>query len=441
MVRRQRQKERLTKRLVDAFACPPGRKDAILFDGDLTGFAVRATEAGRKLFLLQYKHAGRVVRLPLGEYGVVTVEQARALAQQARGQVSAGADPHADRKAKRDALIAAREEAQQAAKADAFTFKAMVGRWHREHIAPRRSAAYAEAAERVLRVSLEAWQDYPAHSITSAQASEALEEIRKERGAGAAAHAFRYAHAAFNWAVRRELVPVNPIARAVAPPKLAARDRALTDAELGTVWRAAGKLGPPFAGMIQLLVLTLQRRGEVAGMRWSELSEDRSIWTLPAARTKNAARHLVHLAPAAQAIVAAQPRLGKSDLVFTTTGKTGLSGFSRAKERLDELAAEERKAAKIRPAKLPPWHVHDLRRTGVTAMARLGIASDVADRILNHQASSTNSGVKGVYQVHSFAAERETALRAWEEHVLKVGAEARRGVSTVATPFSPINSV
>jgi integrase len=155
------------------------------------------------------------------------------------------------------------------------------------------------------------------------------------------------------------------------------------------------------------MILTLQRRGEVVGMRWDELSPDLAIWTLPASRTKNRRRHIVHLASEARAIIGSQPRFADCPLVFTTTGRGPIRKYSAAKKRLDGLAAAERREAGIRPAELPPWHLHDFRRTGATAMAALGVLSDVADRILNHQASSTNSGVKGVYQVHAFSAERE----------------------------------
>lgn len=429
-MRRQRERARLTKRLIDAFTCPPDRKDTLLFDGDVTGFALRATASGSKIFLLQYKLGGRVVRLPLGAYGVLTVDQARALAQEARGRVSAGGDPLAERRAVTDSAKTARELARSIAKAETFTFKAMVDRWHKEHIEPKFSAGYVRIAVGSLH-SLAAWQARPAHSITSAEATAALATVRKDRGPSAAAHAFRYGHAAFNWAVQHELVPFNPMTRAIRPEKQKARDRALTDSELGAIWRAAAKLEPPFSPLLRLLILTLQRRTEVAGMRWSEISEDLTLWTLPAARTKNAQRHIVHLTSEARAILTILPRFPNSDLVFTTTGKTGVSGFSKAKARLNELAAQERREAKIRPVEIPDWHLHDLRRTGVTTMARLGIPSDVADRILNHQASSTNSGVKGVYQVHSFAAEREEALRSWAIHVATIGAPlAKPGIES-----------
>ncbi|WP_431284957.1 tyrosine-type recombinase/integrase [Humitalea sp. 24SJ18S-53] len=409
----------LSKRTVDAFTCPPGRKDALLFDGRLTGFAIRATAAGNKVFILQYKRDGKVRRLVLGEYGSITVEQARGLAEVQRGAVKAQRDPREDQLAAARARRASREAADRQAEADAFTFAAMTQQWHDEHLVPNRSPAHAAEAMRSFSRSLPDWQARPAASIESAEASERFQRIATTKPA-AALHTFRYAHAAFAWAVKRQLVPANPLRTAVTPNKPKHRDRALTDAELGAVWRACGALGHPFAALFRTMILTLQRRGEVSGMLWDELAPTLETWTMPGARTKNSARHVVHLAPAARAIIGVQPRFADCLQVFSAAGSGPATGFSKAKRRLDELVEADRKKAKIRPAKLAAWHLHDLRRTGATAMAAMGILPDVADRILNHQASSTSSGVKAVYQVHSFGAERAEAMERWADHVLAV---------------------
>jgi len=216
-----------------------------------------------------------------------------------------------------------------------------------------------------------------------------------------------------------------------------ARDRVLTDVELGEVWRAAGALGAPFAPCLRILILTLQRRDEVAGMRWNELAPDLSTWTVPAERSKNGKAHIVHLAEPARAILRAVPRVGTAGLVFTTTGRTPLSGFSGAKRRLDMAIAAERAAAAARtgdgsvPEPIVPWRLHDLRRTGVTALARLGFPPHVCDRLLNH-AEGAIRGVAAVYQRHEFLPEREAALNAWAAHVLVVGEGAPNARNVVA---------
>lgn len=194
-----------------------------------------------------------------------------------------------------------------------------------------------------------------------------------------------------------------------------------------------------FGPFFKLLVLTLQRRNEVAGMRWEEITPDLSTWVIPASRTKNGKEHIVHLSEPARQVLASMHRqidaqTGTiSPLVFTNTGKTPISGFSDAKERLEALMEQEQasdatggpKNAGKKPSDLPVngWRLHDLRRTGVTTMARLGIGPHVADRVLNH-VEGTISGVAAVYQRHEFLREREAALDIWSNHVMNVANNA-----------------
>jgi integrase len=187
------------------------------------------------------------------------------------------------------------------------------------------------------------------------------------------------------------------------------------------------------------MILTLQRREEVAGMRWSEIDLDNHVWTLPGARMKNGRPHTVHLAEAARAVLRAIPRVAGCDLVFSTTiyrlgagvktqssGKRKaepmpISGFSQGKNYLDAAIARARAdfAANLgrNPEEMAPWRVHDLRRTGVTTLPALGFDSIVVDKLLAHQPSKLR-GVAGIYQRHDFACERAAALDAWAAHVI-----------------------
>jgi hypothetical protein len=129
------------------------------------------------------------------------------------------------------------------------------------------------------------------------------------------------------------------------------------------------------------------------------------------------------LAPEVRALLAGITKVEKSDLVFTTTGKTPVSGFTKAKARLDGDVQELRaKAAaevgKSAPEAIPGWRLHDFRRTAVTWMASNGIAPHVADRLLNH-IQGTISGVAAIYQPGEFLAERKAALGAWAGWVTK----------------------
>ena len=143
------------------------------------------------------------------------------------------------------------------------------------------------------------------------------------------------------------------------------------------------------------------------------------IW-LPASRTKNKRPHEVPLSEAAVEIIKGLPRIeGKIGLVFSTTGKTAVSGFSRAKTAIDrhivETLREEAEARGDDPNKgeAPEhWQVHDLRRTVATNLQRLGIKLEVTEAVLNH-VSGSRAGLVGVYQRHEYSAEKRAALDAW----------------------------
>lgn len=153
-------------------------------------------------------------------------------------------------------------------------------------------------------------------------------------------------------------------------------------------------------------------------MCWDELAPDLSTWTVPAERAKNDKAHIVHLTDQARAVLAEVKRVRNQPLLFTTTGKTPISGFSNAIERLKEKIEENRAEAASRGPKGAPkpapltWRLHDFRRTGVTVLARLGVAPHVADRLLNH-VQGTIRGVAAVYQRHEFMTERQRALETW----------------------------
>lgn len=422
---------RLTKRTVDAATCPPGRKDVLIFDAELAGFGLRVTAQGAKVFLLQYRAGGKVHRVVIGEYGSITPDKARERAEVLRGQVRGGADPKAEMKAARQAAKATEAEQAARAAADALTFGVMVERWREIHLAGRRRR-YQHEAPQALLSSFAKWKDRPAHRITRAEAVAALDAVRKDRGPGAARSAFAYGRALFGWAIRRQMIEANPFIGIQAPAAVADRERVLADDELAAVWRAADGLGWPMGAFVRMVILTLQRREEVAAMRWAELAPDFTTWTVPGERAKNGKAHVVHLAPAARAILEAAPRLQGSPLVFTTTGKRPVSGFSGAKARLDRAIAAARKEAGAEPAELPGWRLHDMRRTGVTRLAALGFAPHVCDRLLNHVEGSAIRGVAAIYQRHEFLPERKAALDAWARHVLAV-AEGKRPARPTAS--------
>jgi integrase len=188
----------------------------------------------------------------------------------------------------------------------------------------------------------------------------------------------------------------------------------LDDDELARILRAVRQINGPYGGIVELLALTGQRREEVAQMTWDELDLASQSWTLPSYRTKNGKPHIVHLSKQATAVLMPRPRPGK--FVFSPSGTKPFQTFSAAKRELDKLS------------QVTGWRLHDLRRTCVSGMARLGVAPHVADKVLNHQ-TGTISGVAAVYQRHEFLVERKDALERWGAHVAGLLKRAERLVA------------
>lgn len=179
------------------------------------------------------------------------------------------------------------------------------------------------------------------------------------------------------------------------------------------IWSAAEATPYPFGPFYKLLLLTAQRREEVADLRWNELDLAKGTWLIPNERTKNHKEHLLHLSKPALQVLGRLPVLD-SEFVFTTTLTTGISGYSKAKRKLDALA---------RIDKL--WRVHDLRRTAASGMAMLGVQPHIVERILNHISGSTG-GLVGVYQRFEYEDERRRALLAWGQHIDRLVSDAHQ---------------
>lgn len=208
----------------------------------------------------------------------------------------------------------------------------------------------------------------------------------------------------FNWAIDRELVDRNPVARLKPPAKEVSRERFLSDAEIATFWYACDRLHPIFAGYYRILLLTGQRREETACMTWSSVDFDRGIWTIPGNRAKNGLAHEVPLSSLVLEVLKSLPRFLGSNLVFTTTGVTPISGFSKVLKQIQAVMG------------VSDWRNHDLRRTAATGMSRLRVQQQVVEKVLNHK-TGVISGIAAVYNRHGYDLEKREALEKWAGHV------------------------
>lgn len=256
---------------------------------------------------------------------------------------------------------------------------------------------------RLLRREIGAvWRGRSIHQVGKRDVVEIVSAIEQRGTPVAANKALKSIKSFLRWCVGRAILDQSPADQVLLPAKEIARDRVLDDDELVRVIHAARTIGGPYGGIVELLALTGQRREEVARLKWEELDVARRLWAIPQARTKNAKAHLVHLSEQSVRLLnRADP---KGPFVFSLFGTKPFTEFSRAKKRLDQLSG------------VGNWRLHDLRRTCVSGMARLGITPHVADKILNHQ-SGAISGVAAVYQRHEFFSERREALDRWGVHV------------------------
>ncbi|MEQ7872890.1 tyrosine-type recombinase/integrase [Sphingomonas sp. ASV193] len=237
--------------------------------------------------------------------------------------------------------------------------------------------------------------------------SDGIESVRVSRAVIAQLSAF------YSWLLPRfDELAANPCIGAGKPPVPKPRDRVLSDEELVCLWRASELDQGTIALGVRLLILTLQRRGEVFGALRSELNLSEATWTLPSERTKNKRVHEVPLASTAQTLFAQQLEISVSERIFPSrgNGERTVSGFSKAWRRLCE------RTEGLLGRAVPSFTIHDLRRTGATRLQQLGVALPVTEAVLNH-VSGSREGIVGVYQRYSYSAEKREALKLWDEKV------------------------
>jgi integrase len=224
----------------------------------------------------------------------------------------------------------------------------------------------------------------------------------------------------YNWGMERGIVEANPAARIKRPHREHPRDRILSEDELRALWCAWDTMGYPFGTIQQLLLLTAQRRGEVAAMRWDQLDLERGIWRLASADTKIGREHVLPLSRSVLEILRAVPRINDVRLfpANRVASANAVSGFSKAKKKTDKLTNAKRKADQLDEIK--GWTWHDLRRTAATGMAKLNVPPHVCERILNHSSNGMMSAIARVYNVHGYQAEMGQALGAWAREVERI---------------------
>jgi integrase len=365
-------------------------------DGGCRGLYLVVQPSGRKSWAVRYRFDRTPKKLTLT--GALTLAAARKAASEALHELTLGRDPAA--------LKSAAKSAADRAAADlaADTVEKLAADYLAKYARVRTRRNSWRQAEHILNdIVVAAWRGRTVHEIRRRDVIDLIEDVASGRPI-LANRTLAALSKFFNWLASRDVIVASPCAGVARPSREHQRDRILTDGEIKSLWEACTTVGGVAGACIKMLLLTGQRRSEVAGMRRSEINGD--VWTLPPTRTKNNRRHDVPLSRQALALIDSLPVLG--DPVFTIDGEKPLTSFSRIKNALDLIA---------KPA--APYVLHDLRRTVASGMARLGILLPVIERVLNH-ASGSFRGIVGVYQRHDFAAEKRAALQRWADHVQHV---------------------
>jgi len=405
---------RVNKTSVDGLSAANG--ELFLWDDDLRGFGVKATASGAKSYIVQYRLGGRgtkVKRYTIGRHGSPwTPDTARTEAKRLLIQVGQGID-----------VAAVKQE--KARRAPDLGFKAYCERFVDRCLKERWSRSWKDAEATLDRHAIPILKDKALPELTRADVKEVLDKLRGRTATRRKLYAIL--RRMFRWAVSEGDLERSPLEGLEAPPIPQSRDRVLADWELQLVFEAAGDLGQPFGPLIRLLILTGQRMQELAAASWTELDRANTVLSIPAARAKNGKATDVPLSTAAIAEldkIAGGEKWPRKGLVFTTTGKTPVSGFSRAKRQIDREVVsilQEREDDRA----VPPWRYHDLRRTLATGLQRLGVRFEVTEAVLNH-VSGSKGGVAGIYQRHDWRDEKRAALDAWAQHVLSLGKGASK---------------
>jgi integrase len=375
------------------------------------------------------KIAGKAAKITLGRYDeegaaedragtvidpnqVLNVTQARALAEHVIADARRGHDPRQEKTGNRFSVDHWLDEFVKTARVTGFKGRAV-------------KASTADEYERIIATNIKPNLKHIADVRLLDYRD--IEKLISKLQPGAQRNAYAVLSAFFRWKAVARVIGRNVIELAEAPAKPQSRERVLSHDEIKAVWNAADKCGYPFGPMVQLLLLTGQRRDEIANLKWSEIDDDLTTITLEGSRTKNGHAHIVPLAPLAKAVIEGlPPRMtdanGKpSEYVFTTTATTPFSGFSNGKKALDSKTLEIARRTDKDAKPIAGWHLHDLRRTCATELAKLGIKQEVTEAILNHKTGKV-SGVAAIYNRYDYQDEKAAALKEWATRIASITA-------------------
>ena len=410
-------KQALTDAFVASLKPTPGKR-VDYWDTKTPGLHMRISATGSKTWAVRYRSpdADKQPRLSLGPYPAISLADARKLARVAVAKIAQGEDPSAEKRKRRQRRATSSLRTVEAISIRYFK-AARKGR-HRKNGKPKRESTLGNEQWCYDRYIKPKFSTDLLGDLTRTDVQDFVDDIADEHSLSSAQLCLVVLRQFFTYAIFTETLSQNPCLL-VEVAAFNSRERVLSHDELRAIWNAAEapgtveglRMSRQLGIAIQLAAVTLQRRGEVAGMHVGELDLDGKTWLIPGARTKNKRPHLVPLSDLAVGLI----RAATADADEDSTGHVFPS--PRKEDSAIKPAALTRAFSRILvKLKIKNARVHDLRRTGSTALTSeaIGIPRFVVSKVLNHS-SDTGDGaaVTGVYDRHAYISEKRRALDAW----------------------------
>jgi integrase len=383
---------------------PPAAGQVDYFAQGYPGLALRVSAGGTRTWTYFYRWRGQQKRLSLGELKL--------------------ADAHQAWRDARDLLAKGREPGVKTTVANPENFETVAEAWIAADQADNRSG---ESVRYVRQHAISAWGQLRIGDITKAQVRLLINGIASKGKVVSARRCHSALHRLFKWAASEDIIAVSPMVDLLKPGEEKARDRALNNFELALLWHAATDLGYPMGTAVQMLIATAARRDEIGELRHAEIRWDKREIYLRGSegRTKNDSDFMIPLSAIALRLLKKAPKIAHSKHVFTTTGKTPVSGWANAKEAIDRRmlktaqALAEKRGESPDEFEIEPWRFHDIRRTVAKSMQRKGVPLPVTEALLGHT-SGSKAGVVKIYQVYEYERERRAALDKWAKRIAAV---------------------
>ncbi len=401
---------RLTKRAIEGLQrrAREAQQGFYAWDSDVSGFGCWVTPKGKVSFCVQGRPGGKHGKTKRITFRAKDLADARLKARSLLVDMASGVDLMQRKREQRRAIVATDDIPRLGATVDLYIKR------------NRKPGRYWDELEKRFKREIvpQLGKSTKLSAISKAKLRDMLEAKEDAGHHGGARLLYAALAPFFKWCVEKDKLPTNPLSDLSRPSPLPSRDRRLTDSEIVTFWKATASIPPTlstYGPFYRLLLLTLQRREEVGAMAWSEI--DGSQWTIPGTRTKNKKPHIVPLSPQALAVIESIERIEGCPYLFPVTGRNGewstISAYSDAKEALDKIMGSD----------VPPWRVHDLRRTGRTTLAKLKVPREVSEKVLNH---TPRDKLDPVYNLYEYIDERKHALEAWGSYVSQLVSPQRR---------------